>query len=405
MTSSLVEPSLDQPFEQAPLGAAFRRFWKKGFTFTGRASRAEFWRAWIATSGIVAALYVLSIIVSTAGLAVVMQSGSYSSYTAITAVSGLLLVVAALYAVATFIPSIAISVRRLHDTNQPGVMYLLSFIPFVGVLVLIYLLAQPGRPEGARFELVAQGGSFSSSAPTPPASAYGEIPAPTASPAAPASGSSSQSSLPAVPPVPPVQSGSALSSPPVPVPPAPPAPSFSGGVPIPPVPAPGSLPVVPSPVPLAPAPGVFAGAPGPVAPIPGIPAVVSAPLVAPAPASDLDSTRMVPPSSVSGWFVELPDGRRVAVEGAVSVGRDPASDRGGVLVPIDDPARSMSKTHGRFDLDNGTVTVTDLHSTNGTRVEAPGMAAVAVAPGLSAPVPSGATVFFGDYAVRLKYRA
>ena len=100
-------------------------------------------------------------------------------------------------------------------------------------------------------------------------------------------------------------------------------------------------------------------------------------------------------------MIDLPDGRRIAVDGAVFLGRDPVSEHGGVLVPINDPARSMSKTHARFDIVSGSVSVTDLHSTNGTRVEAPGSPAVAAAPGLAVVVPIGATVLLGDYAVRL----
>jgi uncharacterized membrane protein YhaH (DUF805 family) len=351
------------------MGAAFRRFWKKGVTFTGRASPSEYWKAWVATTGIAVALYVLSSIVSAAGLAAVMNSGNYSAYSAVAGFSTFLLVVAFLYAIAVAIPSIAVAVRRLHDTNQPGAMYLLTFIPFVGGLILLIMLTQASRPEGARFDLATTAGPASPPVPSPPTSTYGEISASPA-PSAPA-----PAAAPVSVPAPPVR--------PAPVPPAP-----------------VSLPVAVPGIPGIPGITGVSGIPGVSAPAATAFAPVAAPV--PAPAADLESTRMVPPSSLSGWALDLPDGRSLPVDGAMSFGRDPVSDHGGVLVPVDDPARSMSKTHARFDFAGGAVTVTDLHSTNGTRVEAPGVPAVSVAPGLSAVVPAGATVFLGDYRVRLR---
>lgn len=46
----------------------------------------------------------------------------------------------ALYSVVTFIPGIALVVRRLHDINKSGWNYLLVLIPLVGfIIVLVYL--------------------------------------------------------------------------------------------------------------------------------------------------------------------------------------------------------------------------------------------------------------------------
>src|SRR5690606_33876518 len=37
-----------------------------------------------------------------------------------------------LYVLATLVPTLAVSVRRLHDTNKSGWYYLVSFIPYIG---------------------------------------------------------------------------------------------------------------------------------------------------------------------------------------------------------------------------------------------------------------------------------
>jgi uncharacterized membrane protein YhaH (DUF805 family) len=42
---------------------------------------------------------------------------------------------------AVLIPGIAISVRRLHDTGKSGWFLLLSFIPFIGSVVLLVFFA------------------------------------------------------------------------------------------------------------------------------------------------------------------------------------------------------------------------------------------------------------------------
>ena len=42
------------------------------------------------------------------------------------------------------VPSIAVTVRRLHDINKSGWYYCLNFIPFVGTLVLLYFCIKEG---------------------------------------------------------------------------------------------------------------------------------------------------------------------------------------------------------------------------------------------------------------------
>lgn len=44
-----------------------------------------------------------------------------------------------LYALAMFIPGLAVSVRRLHDTGKSGWMILIAIIPIVGAIWLLVL--------------------------------------------------------------------------------------------------------------------------------------------------------------------------------------------------------------------------------------------------------------------------
>lgn len=98
---------------------------KKYADFTGRARRTEYW------------MFVLFSLIVAVGIGVV--DGLITG--------GMLGII---YALAMLIPSLAVAVRRLHDTNRSGWWVLVSLVPFVGFLILIYFLvldSQPGDNE------------------------------------------------------------------------------------------------------------------------------------------------------------------------------------------------------------------------------------------------------------------
>ncbi|AXI29799.1 MULTISPECIES: DUF805 domain-containing protein [Priestia] len=47
-----------------------------------------------------------------------------------------------LYAAAMILPSLAVTVRRLHDTGRSGWWYLINFVPVIGGIWLLILLCQ-----------------------------------------------------------------------------------------------------------------------------------------------------------------------------------------------------------------------------------------------------------------------
>ena len=49
-----------------------------------------------------------------------------------------------LYALAMFIPGLAVSIRRLHDIGKSGWYFLLAFIPCVGGIILLVFALTPG---------------------------------------------------------------------------------------------------------------------------------------------------------------------------------------------------------------------------------------------------------------------
>lgn len=144
VTANSGQVPLDAPLRGASFGQAFTRFFKKYATFHGRASRSEFWWWFLANAVIGGILYGFvytvgnPMMVNESGVPTPVWSAAYIPYT--------------LWALATFIPWLALSWRRLHDTNRSGGWWFIGLIPFVGGIILLVFFLLPPNPEGARFD-------------------------------------------------------------------------------------------------------------------------------------------------------------------------------------------------------------------------------------------------------------
>ncbi|WP_438350886.1 DUF805 domain-containing protein [Paenibacillus sp. FA6] len=47
-----------------------------------------------------------------------------------------------IYSVAVMLPSLAVAVRRLHDTGRSGWWYLITFIPLIGGIILLIFMCE-----------------------------------------------------------------------------------------------------------------------------------------------------------------------------------------------------------------------------------------------------------------------
>ena len=99
---------------------------KKYADFSGRAQRAEYWY-----------FTLFCFLISIALTIVDNAMGLYSTDARIGVFEGL-------FILAVFIPSLAVTIRRLHDTNRSAWWFLIAFIPVVGTIVLIIFFVQPG---------------------------------------------------------------------------------------------------------------------------------------------------------------------------------------------------------------------------------------------------------------------
>ncbi|BAJ73220.1 predicted membrane protein [Microbacterium testaceum StLB037] len=146
MTNLHAEPALDQPYYGAPFGAAVRRIFKKYATFTGRASRSEYWW-WILANGLV--VLVLNVLALVTGG---VSTGPYGEIQLAGGIGVIFVVLSVIWGLATIIPHIAVLVRRLHDTNRSGFWAFIYFVPFVGPIILLVFTLLDSKPEGARFD-------------------------------------------------------------------------------------------------------------------------------------------------------------------------------------------------------------------------------------------------------------
>ena len=117
--------------------------YRRYFEFTGRSRRREYW--------LFALFYVLVLMVIDAvfGMPVAMRAGPWFNYTMIENGTGTM--VGNLFWLASLIPGLAVTVRRLHDIDRSGWWLLLMFVPFLGWFTLFIFYCLDGTPGSNRF--------------------------------------------------------------------------------------------------------------------------------------------------------------------------------------------------------------------------------------------------------------
>jgi uncharacterized membrane protein YhaH (DUF805 family) len=124
---------------------AQRRFWRKYLVFKGRASRSEFWWWMLVFTA-------AGVLLSLVNRELVRPLGAVPGTDAVLAYSLKTGVLSTLWSLINFVGGIAVTVRRLHDTNRSGSRRFVQVIIGVGSIVMIVLTALPTRPAGRRFD-------------------------------------------------------------------------------------------------------------------------------------------------------------------------------------------------------------------------------------------------------------
>ena len=126
----MVEPWPDS----MTFGEAVRSVYGK-WTTDGRALRSEYW--WFQ-------LFLLLVILATAG-AVALLSSIDRSLALVPSIAFLIFILISL------LPSIAVSVRRLHDSDKSGWWFLISLVPYIGGIIFLIFMVLPSTPGPNRY--------------------------------------------------------------------------------------------------------------------------------------------------------------------------------------------------------------------------------------------------------------
>lgn len=112
---------------------AYKKMFTNYANFSARTSRRDFWLA-----------YLMNIIVA---FVLGLICGMIAGFTGIAQIQYL----AYLYSLAILVPSLAMEIRRLHDINKSGWWLLIVFVPLIGAIWLLILLATATKNENNNY--------------------------------------------------------------------------------------------------------------------------------------------------------------------------------------------------------------------------------------------------------------
>ena len=114
----------------------YKDFWTRALDFAGRSCRTEYWGAYLIN---LAGLFVIMFLEMT-----LLRAGSFP-------------VITFLFLLALMLPTLSVTVRRLHDTDRSGWWYFISLVPAIGPLVLFVFLVLGGTEGRNRFGMDPRG--------------------------------------------------------------------------------------------------------------------------------------------------------------------------------------------------------------------------------------------------------
>jgi uncharacterized membrane protein YhaH (DUF805 family) len=126
LTSEMTAVTQSDNVDNLSLWGYFIKCFKKYATFSGRARRKEYWGFFLFIS-------IFSII----GSAISMMP--------------MVAIISWIFTLATFIPSLAVGVRRLHDIGRSGWNLLWGLIPIIGFIIILIWHCTDGDAAGNKY--------------------------------------------------------------------------------------------------------------------------------------------------------------------------------------------------------------------------------------------------------------
>lgn len=115
------------PSNEMTMLKAIKTCFSKYAKFDGKASRSEYWYFWFFSFSMDTIPFILALVIDE------------------DIISLSLLAVSFLYSIVSFLPMLSAAVRRLHDVGKSGAYMFISFIPFIGGLILLYFLCKKSQ--------------------------------------------------------------------------------------------------------------------------------------------------------------------------------------------------------------------------------------------------------------------
>ena len=115
---------------------AYKSFFKGYVDFAGRSTRSEYWWVWLGNM----ILYIPFF--SAYGNALANSRNESALITL-----GFTAIIYFIFGLAIFLPSLALMIRRLRDAGFHWALIFVTFIPMVGGIALMVLLAMPTKEE------------------------------------------------------------------------------------------------------------------------------------------------------------------------------------------------------------------------------------------------------------------
>ena len=113
---------------------AYKSFFKGYVDFTGRSKRSEYWWIWLTNMILLVPFY----------SAYFKALANPRNETALMALGGIAIIYM-IFGLALMLPMLALTVRRLRDAGFHWALIFVIFIPMVGPLALLVLLAMPTK--------------------------------------------------------------------------------------------------------------------------------------------------------------------------------------------------------------------------------------------------------------------
>ncbi|OFN81626.1 DUF805 domain-containing protein [Streptococcus sp. HMSC061D10] len=113
---------------------AYKNFFKGYLDFTGRSTRSEYWWIWLTNMILLVPFY-------SAYFKVLANPRNEAALVAL----GGIAIIYMIFGLALILPMLALTVRRLRDAGFHWALIFIIFIPMVGPLALLVLLAMPSK--------------------------------------------------------------------------------------------------------------------------------------------------------------------------------------------------------------------------------------------------------------------